>query len=72
MSQARANITPAGIKAYEKINKTYIDSNFDYINNLLKVNFIDYSALQNLLLGKTFIPVNEKDYTFCKMKTVIC
>ena len=56
MSQARANITPAGIKAYEKINKTYIDSNFDYINNLLKVNFIDYSALQNLLLGKTFIP----------------
>ena len=49
MSQARANITPAGIKAYEKINKTYIDSNFDYINNLLKVNFIDYSALQNLL-----------------------
>ena len=42
----------------------YIDSNFDYINNLLKVNFIDYSALQNLLLGKTFIPVNEKDYTF--------
>lgn len=64
MSQARANITPTGIKAYEKINKTYIDSNFDYINNLLKVNFIDYSALQNLLLGKTFIPVNEKDYTF--------
>ena len=72
MSQARANITPTGIKAYEKINKTYIDSNFDYINNLLKVNFIDYSALQNLLLGKTFIPVNEKDYTFYKMKTVIC
>ncbi len=59
---ARALVTPSGIKAYEKINKTYIDSNFTYINNLLKVNFIDYNSLQNLLMGKTFIPVSEKDY----------
>ena len=63
MSQARALATPSGIKAYVKINKTYIDSDFSYINNLLKVNFIDYNSLQNLLLGKTFIPVNENDYT---------
>lgn len=62
MSQARALATPSGIKAYEKINKTYIDSDFSYINNLLKVNFVDYKALQNLLLGKTFIPINEKDF----------
>lgn len=62
MSQARALATPSGIKAYEKINKTYLDSDFSYINNLLKVNFLDYKALQNLLLGKTFIPVNEKDF----------
>lgn len=63
MSQARALATPSGIKAYVKINKTYIDSDFSYINNLLKVNFIDYNSLQNLLLGKTFIPVNENDYS---------
>ena len=62
MSQARALATPSGIKAYEKINKSYIDSDFSYLNNLLKVNFLDYNALQKLLLGKTFIPVNEKDF----------
>ena len=62
MSQARALATPNGIKAYEKIKKTYIDSDFSYLNNLLKVNFVDYNALQKLLLGKTFIPVNDKDF----------
>ena len=62
MSQARALATPSGVKAYEKIKRTYIDSDFSYLNNLLKVNFVDYNALQKLLLGKTFIPVNEKDY----------
>lgn len=59
---ARALVTPSGIKAYEKINKTYIDSDFTYLNNLLKVNFLDYSSLQNLLLGKAFITINEKDF----------
>lgn len=63
---ARAIVTPTGVKAYEKINKTYIDSDFTYINKLLKVNFIDYNALQNLLLGKAFVPVNEKDYLLTK------
>lgn len=60
---ARGIATQEGIRGYEKWNKTYIDSDFTYLNNLLNVNFIDYSALQNLLLGKTFIPVNSKDYT---------
>ena len=63
MSQAKVLVTPSGIKGYARINKTYIDSDFSYINNLLKVNFIDYNSLQNLLLGKTFVPVNENDYS---------
>ena len=33
---------------------------------LLNVNFIDYGAFQNLLLGKTFIPVNDKDFKVTK------
>ncbi|WKS95123.1 DUF4292 domain-containing protein [Riemerella columbina] len=60
---ARGIATPAGIKGYEKYNKTYIDSDFSYLNQLLNVNFIDYTALQNLLVGKTFIPVRERDFT---------
>jgi len=59
---ARGIATPQGIKAYEKINKTYIDSDFSYLNNLLGVNFINFQALQNLLVGKTFVPINPKKY----------
>ncbi|MDO5616323.1 MAG: DUF4292 domain-containing protein, partial [Cruoricaptor ignavus] len=63
---ARGIATPEGIKGYEKWNKTYIESDFAYINNLLNVNFIDYQSFQNLLLGKTFIPVSEKEFTLTK------
>lgn len=62
----RGIATKDGIKGYEKWNKTYIDSDFTYLNKLLNINFIDYSSLQNLLLGKTFFPVNEKDFTLTK------
>ncbi|NAW51512.1 DUF4292 domain-containing protein [Elizabethkingia argentiflava] len=59
---ARGIATPTGIKGYEKLNKTYIDSDFSYLNNLLGVSFINYKALQNLLLGKTFLPINPQDF----------
>ncbi len=62
LNVGRGLATPEGIKGYEKWNKTYIDSNFDYLNNLLNVNFLDYQSLQNLLLGRSFIPINNSDY----------
>jgi hypothetical protein len=46
INAARGIITPEGIKAMDKYNKTYIDSDFDYLNNLLNVNFIDYKHLK--------------------------
>ncbi len=61
---ARANILPSGFKMYEKIGKTYVDSDFNYVNNLLKVNFIDYSSIENLLTGKLFFPVKPGDFSF--------
>lgn len=60
---ARGVATHSGIKAYEKYNKTYIESDFSYLNQLLNVNFIDYQALQNLILGKTFLPINSKNFS---------
>lgn len=63
---ARGIADKDGIKAYESYNKTYIDSNFEYLNRLLNVNFIDLNSLQNLLLGRTFIPVNENDFDLVK------
>ncbi len=62
LNVGRGIATPAGIKGYEKWNKTYIESDFSYLNNLLNVDFIDYKALQNLLLGRTFVPVNANDF----------
>ncbi|SFI22081.1 DUF4292 domain-containing protein [Halpernia frigidisoli] len=63
---ARGLADEQGVKGYEIYNKTYIDSNFGYLNNLLNVNFIDLKSLQNLLTGKTFIPINENDFKLTK------
>ncbi|MEC5393989.1 DUF4292 domain-containing protein [Bergeyella sp. RCAD1439] len=59
---ARGVATPQGIQGYEKWNRTYLDSDYAYLNRLLNVNFIDYSSLQNLLTGRVFVPVNESDF----------
>lgn len=59
---ARALITPEGFKAYEKLDRTYIDGDFSYFNNLLKVDFIDYQKLQNLLLGRIFVDLKTSEF----------
>jgi hypothetical protein len=63
---ARAMITPEGIKAMDKYNKNYIDSDFDYLNNLLNVNFIDYKNLEKLLLGRTFFTLSNRNARIVK------
>lgn len=60
---ARAIATPQGIKGYEKIGKTYIDSDFSYLNKMMNVDFLDYNGLQNMFLGKSVRPVNPTDFT---------
>lgn len=63
INAARGIATPEGIKGQDKINKTYIDSDFDYLNNLLNVNFIDYKSLEKILLGRTFVKINDRQFT---------
>lgn len=63
---ARALITPEGIKAMDKYNKNYIDSDFDYLNNLLNVNFIDYTTLERLLMGRTFMHITNSNSKIVK------
>lgn len=62
INAARAEITPEGFKAYEKLERTYIDGDFSYFNNLLKVDFIDYQKLQSLLLGRIFIEMKPSEF----------
>lgn len=61
---ARASIYPGGFKMYERLGKTYVDSNFDYLNSLLKVDFLTYKNIEDLLVGKLFFPVNDQDFNF--------
>ncbi|MFL9834575.1 DUF4292 domain-containing protein [Chryseobacterium terrae] len=63
---ARALITPEGIKAMDKYNKNYIDSDFDYLNHLLNVNFIDYKTLEKLLMGRTFMHITNSNSRIVK------
>lgn len=60
---ARGIATPEGIKGQDKTSKTYIDSDFEYLNNLLNVNFIDYKALEKILLGRTFVKISDSQFT---------
>lgn len=60
---ARGIATPEGIKGLDKTSKTYIDSDFDYLNNLLNVNFIDYKSLEKILMGRTFVKINDSNFT---------
>lgn len=59
---ARGIATPEGIKARNIGDRTYIDSDFVYLNKLLNVNFIDYKALEKLLMGRTFVPVKDSEF----------
>lgn len=60
---ARINITPNKVQGYSVLNKEYVDSSFDYFNDLLKVNFITYDRLQQLLLGQLFLIGKKQDYS---------
>ncbi|PIF43209.1 uncharacterized protein DUF4292 [Chryseobacterium sp. 52] len=60
---AKGIATPEGIKGQDKVNKAYIDSDFDYLNNLLNVNFIDYKSLEKILMGRTFIKISDSQFT---------
>ena len=61
---ARANITPNGFQMYEKLGKTYIDSDYQFLNNLLKIDFLNYDNTEALLTGRLFFPVNPDDFDF--------
>ncbi|MBV8326094.1 DUF4292 domain-containing protein [Chryseobacterium sp.] len=63
LNVARGIATPEGIKGQDKVNKTYIDSDFDYLNNLLNVNFIDYKSLEKILMGRTFVKISDSQFS---------
>lgn len=66
LNVARGIANTDGIKAYEKYNGTYIDSDFDYLNKMLNVDFINLPTLQKILMGRTFIPIKGSQFLLTK------
>ena len=58
---AKAIITPTRVSYYVKINKTYFDGDFTEINRLLGAE-LDFTMLQNLLLGDALFEMKPKNY----------
>ncbi|MBB4808285.1 hypothetical protein HNP38_003627 [Chryseobacterium defluvii] len=63
---ARGIATPEGVRGLDRTSKTYIDSDFDYLNTLLNVNFIDYKSLEKILMGRTFVKISDSRFTLTK------
>ena len=53
LNMIRVKITPDRVQMYNKIDKTYFDGDFSLIKELLGFD-LDFSNLENLLLGDTF------------------
>ena len=58
----RAKITPENVNFYEKINKTYFKGDFKALQIILGTE-VNFSQLQNLLLGQTIYDLKEQKYT---------
>lgn len=59
---ARAKITPDKVQFYDKINNQFFDGNYQLLSDLLGID-LDYSKVQNILLGQSIFPLNDKQYT---------
>ena len=58
---AKGVITPEKVQYYIKINKTYFDGDFSEIQKIFGVP-LDFTMLQNLLLGDTLFEMKAKNY----------
>ncbi len=70
ISMAKALITPLQVKYYEKAGGTYFEGDFDGLSKWIGVP-LSYNMVQNIFLGKTFLPLNETDQLQVKDEKVI-
>ncbi len=60
-SVAKAIITPTRVSYYTKLTKTYYEGDFSKINEILGAD-LNFTMLQNLILGDALYKLNPKDY----------
>lgn len=62
ITMAKALITPSAVSYYEKINGTYYEGDFTSLSKWLGTD-LDYSKVQNLLVGEAFDDLRKGKYT---------
>lgn len=62
ITMAKALITPSAVSYYEKINSTYYEGDFTSLSKWLGTD-LDYSKVQNLLVGEAFDDLRKGKYT---------
>ena len=62
ITMAKALITPTTVSYYEKINGTYYEGDFTSLSKWLGTE-LDYSKVQNLLVGEAFDDLRKSKYT---------
>lgn len=58
----KAYITPERVSFYNKLQNEYFDGDFSYLSKLLGTE-VDFSILQNLLMGQAIIDLRTEKYT---------
>jgi len=62
ITMAKALITPSAVSYYEKMNGTYYEGDFTSLSKWLGTD-LDYSKVQNLLIGEAFDDLRKGKYT---------
>ena len=62
LSVVKVLITPERVTFYNKLDNTYFDGDFELLNHLLGTE-VDFTMVQNLLLGQSIYDLKEQRYT---------
>jgi len=58
---ARALITPDSVKFINRLNSSFFNGNFSYINDLLQID-VNYYMIQAIFLGNTYLHYSVENY----------
>lgn len=60
-SVVKALVTPEKVSFYNKLNGTYFEGDYTYLSNLIGTE-LDFTKLQNVLLGNAILPLDAATY----------
>lgn len=69
ITMAKISITPTQVSFYEKLNRTYFEGDYSFLSEKLGVD-LNYSQLENLLLGEATDVLSAQKYTETLLENV--